>query len=446
MKKYRKVCKKGWRKKRSRLKRSFFHGSRLKKKEIIKYHLRYFIKKKYFDPELLKYCTFNKLRNKLYPKKRLELVLPDNFSFIESHEETSKFLDDLERALSYKIPYDVDVVHQYTNNIDLAASHLFDEMIINYKDYWKKKRVFIRFAGNVSRTNKSVNNFLLAFGLLKRLGIKKISSDVIDHDYMEKYEIHKFAGRSDEEHLAGNASTQLADYFDSCLKHNGFKFKSRAKEKFAGTISEIICNAEEHGGENPVLWHTLGCYNKETHQCSFAIINSGKTIAETLRNSEHNNVPQVIDDKMGFFKRIKNYFNSSDNKETILNLIALQDGISSKRPDTFKGKASTRGQGLMTLLEYIDLIGTGDGDTIIAVLSGKSKLLIDFHYPINYFEVTRNGETHTLRRIAFNEECEIFSEQDKKYAMSIDKSYPGTIFSGKFIIKEDYLDKITKKD
>lgn len=310
--------------------------------------------------------------------RKIEIL--ENLSYFENPSETSAFFDALKDGLRGPKPFNLDISHKKTKRLGLAESFLFDQLINEHKTRWATQRFNVGVKGTIS-DHKDVNNFLLSFGLLKVLGIsQKFAPKFLDPDYEIKYVTFKASGCSELSLEKGAASVALISYFDSCLRHNGFEIVARAKTDLINAMGEIIGNAEEHSGNPKSRWHVLGCYNKVTHRCEFSIVNYGRTVYENL-SDKRSMAAEVIKDiehalvsQKDMYERMKALFGDKfrfapHQEEPLWNVMALQDGISSKR--TASGAGSTRGLGLMDFLGFIDGIKT-DKTAELFLLSGRS--------------------------------------------------------------------------
>ncbi len=414
---------------KSRLKRKLYRGGKLSDGVAKKYHIKnqYYVQRRISKTEGL---------------KTLEINIPEKFCFFRDPVGTTKFFRDLRKELNKGEPRNIFISHENTKEIGLAASYLFDRLIKELKNRWQKYRISINFSGRISELKK-VNNFLLSFGLLKELniGADKFSANKVDFDYGDKYLTLKKEGSKFALADKSKASTALVDYFDNCLKHNGFEIDYSAKMNLIDRIGEIIGNAEEHCGNEEGKWFTLGCYDKDEHNCSFAIINYGNTIYENLSDEASTaaevieKVKKVIDKQKPTWEKVKGIIFQPKDEEPIWTVMALQDGISSKR--TISGPGSTRGQGIMDVLSFVELVKSPKKIAEIFLLSGHAEIIIDYKYPI----VTKLvGPTKEPRRIiAFNKENDLHQLQDDTKVIYLEDKFEGAIFSGSFKIDDKYL-------
>ena len=206
------AIRRGWNKKRSKLKARILRGASIDSEQLKKYNLYDWYKKN----KISKQQSPSSSNGFIIPRDSIEFRIPTNFSLIEDHDKSFDFLNKIDTLLNGNKPLNLTILHTNTKNIDLAASFLFDEKIRKYKEKWAKLKYRIVSSGEVSHTNRNVNNFLLSFGLLKLLNINpdQFGSNFFDKDYLDKYETHKFYGNSVETHLLSQAASGLADYFN----------------------------------------------------------------------------------------------------------------------------------------------------------------------------------------------------------------------------------------
>ena len=419
-----------YRRMRSKLKKRLRNGAQLSREVKNKYHL----------------CGKTNYYHDigLYRKKRslYNIVIPEIFSVTNAPEQTLAFLERLKKELDSIEPCDLYISHEKTDQIGLTASFLFDQIIQAYIGKCKKRGIGIRLTGTVS-DNREVNNFLLAFGLLDELKIKhhNLFPDKADNDYLSKYIVYKKPGCSINVFDAGNASSEIVDYFDKCFNENGFMIKIDPKTDLINCFGELIKNAEEHSGADITSWYVLGCYNKERHNCSFSVINSGYSFYESLNNNSStakfvlDQISEIVFSHLSFFKKWG--IEKEQYDESIWTLMALQDGISSKRTET--GTANTRGQGIMDVIEFIDQISSKEKENKLSIVSGNTLIAIDYTYKLVKKAVGNNNE---LRRVmSFNVENELTIPPDDKYVRRISTKFEGTIFSGSFIIDRSFLNQ-----
>ena len=415
---------------RSKIKKKLRRGGKITKSMLKKYHLR-------------KKAPLYRKMGISHKRKQFTINVPKKFDLSTDPDTVLNFLDDLEKRLNNDTAYDLYIDHSETESINLDASYLFDKIIKNYSKYWNRLHIKIRISGTASK-NTDVNNFLLSFGLLHELNIKKhkLFPNLADRDYTSKYITFKRDGTSLKAYSAGNASTELVKYFDNCFNENELKIKDDAKGNLADCFGEIIKNAEEHSGKSTTEWIVLGCYTKSTHSCSFSIINYGNSFYQSLAKNESTaktvleEISKVIYNHNKIITKL--LLDKVLYEQAIWTYMAIQDGISSKRSES--GKASTRGQGIIDVLEFIDQIRNKKSkNTHLNIISGNTFLNIDYEYPLMSRKRGKNQETR--RFMYLNKKGNFSNPPDLKKIILMKSFFPGVIFSGHFIIDQGYLSK-----
>jgi hypothetical protein len=415
---------------RKKLRKKYYNDGKVQKATRIKYKLHFRSNEK-----------IRRYYNKKSVLKKMEINIPTIFCFDKDPITTSSFYNNLCNAILKSKPANLWISHENTEYIGLSASFLFDQLIKDYVRKWKRIGINVGISGCVSKLSVQVNNFLLSFGLLQELGVN--ASDVknakIDNDYKSKYVTLKRTGTKNKSYQKGESCVSLVNYFDSCFNHNGLQITSEGKEKLIDMFGEIIGNAEEHCDNSYGKWYALGCYNKEEHTCGFSIINFGKTVFENLshRSSTANDVLDRIERVINSNKKLLIQMTElgRDHNEPIWNVMAIQDGISSKR--TITGRGRTRGQGIMDVITFVDSVKAENDGASLCFVSGRSAILIDFEYPIISREV---GNPPEIRRfMIFNKSGNLHNPPDTKKVIFLKDYFPGTMFSGRFRIDEKYL-------
>lgn len=424
------IRKRFYRKVRSFLKARIRRKAKIKHAKVVKYNL-------HDVKPFIKCLFYNETK---IVKKEISIEVPEIYCLASDHNAALKFIAYFEHVLSKNKAFNLYISHKNTKKLGLVASYIFDKRVRDYLKYWKNRGYEIVIRGDISDV-KDVNNFLLSFGFLADLQIlSDFDEDHVDSDYKNKFVTFKFEGSSGKGYLKGNASTELANYFKKCFNYCNLDITVEGHGMLADAFGEIIGNAEEHNKENQTTWHALGCYNKDNNYCSFAIINTGTTIYQSLSSLESTS-SDVLTEVYKFAKNNDSLFKKVSNigktgiEESLWNVFALQDGISSKR--RVEGTASTRGLGLMDVLEFIGTLKSSDDNGQVCIISGKSKIVVDYDYPIKTIEVGPNKDKR--RQIVFNESGSLYDEQDKSKVFYMDGNILGTVITGNFKINESYL-------
>jgi hypothetical protein len=433
-----------FRKIRSRLKKKLRNGAILSRKQLSTYHIS---RKKHaalsfhYDLETIK-------KEKIEANvPRYNISIPEVLCVIKEPISTLKFLDKIKNDLSSNLYRNIFIDHSNTKIIGLAASHLFDDIIASHAFLIRQLNLKFYLSGQTSQV-REINNFLLAAGFFRIIDLPleqiKIAADLA---YSSKYPATALLGNKNFPHRKGIAATGLTDYFDKCLKFSNKQITITGRARLIEAFGELIGNAEEHISE-PNNWHVLGCYQKDTGYMQFAIINNGESIYQTL-SSEQSTAKDVIEKIQGILESQKNKLTDAltglfkpklNWEDTIWNVMALQEGVSSKRfEDSIETR--TRGQGLMDFLEFIIQASAASKDRSISILSGYSYIYIDFEkYKISKAAIINslNGETEIRRKICFNETNDLKMPQDEEYVFPLPCAFEGTIITGSFKLTDNF--------
>ncbi len=369
------------------------------------------------------------------------IQIPRVFCLDDAPEETLLFLEELARNLRSTPTRNFHISHKKTEKVGLGASYLFDKIVLDAVASWRRLRLPFALGGTISKV-KSVNNFLLAFGWFRQIGLDTVGMANVDHDYERRFVSFLRPGSSIDPYDKGLATYELVGYFDSCLKHNGRQLTPQGRRRLLDAIGELICNAEQHAGVTPAHWVALGCYSKELNECRFSILNKGQTITQSLWSEDstarsaltyivETQKPEFRDRLMEWIRTRKHesYFN-----EATWTVFALQEGVSSKRTD--EGSGETRGKGFMDVIEFIEQVSDAVRERTVTILSGNAQVKIDYEYPVFW---TKLPEGADVRRIAFNEAKDLLAPHDNRKVRILNNFHGGTVISGAFRFRSDYL-------
>lgn len=227
------------------------------------------------------------------------------------------------------------------------------------------------------------------------------------------------------------AATVLVDYFSKVLKKHGYELGEEGRPHFARLITEVIANAEEHGGH----WYARGFSHPSRGQddeCHIVIFNFGPTIYESLSHestakSMRDDVTRLVQAHMK-----KGFFKLSWNEECLWTLYALQQGVS-----RYKGepKGRTRGNGTIEMIEAFSALASTPQK--MCIVSGSAYILFDGKYTL---KEKRVGFFDTPRKfIAFNDQNDLESAPNPDYVYKLKGFFPGTIISLRFPLNDEHL-------
>lgn len=434
--------KRSFRKIRQRLKKELRQGAKFNQESLSYYNLD---QEKHSKPiEVFDKKAFirGKIDEELPP---FTIKVPKTLCFLKASKETNEYLDALRASIDKNKPRNIFVDHTETEHIGLAASWIFDSIVKDAKSYARNNNKKFYLKGSVN-TNKSVNNFLLAFGFLKEMKINPLQiAEYCDLDYFEKYKLFKFKGNKTEKWRKSNAATELTSYLNTCLKHCGKQLTDHGFTELINSFGEIIGNAEEHVPNN-IDWHVAACFEKRTNYLNFSIISYEISIYESLSSPDSTakevleEIQNIISSHKPFFSKVKEISQKKKWEETVWNVMALQEGISSKRYENDEEK-NTRGQGLMDFIQFITEVRSKSEDASLCLISGNSCIQFDLDkYPMKIKDI--DGEKR--RVITFNAEDRLDMPHDKNYVYPLDKKFNGTIISGRLKLSDSFKEAYEK--
>jgi len=94
---------------------------------------------------------------------------------------------------------------------------------------------------------------------------------------------------------------------------------------------------------------------------------------------------------------------------------------------------------MMDIIKLITALKNDDDEeAVISIISGRTRILVNNKYEI---KVDKINEMTEIRTISFNSENSLDNLPDRENVMMINEAFKGTIITGKFNIKADYLRK-----
>lgn len=316
---------------------------------------------------------------------------------------------------------------------DLGANSLLDILIeeASYKATRTGRR--IRWSGAYPR-DPSLRRFVKSMGVIKKLQVSHEYPHPEEADKVNTYDArcknYVRATRLSEVDKKNRVTTQFADHINSCLKRVNRKLTQSAQSYLCKYVSEILDNAEEHA--NMFDWTIQGYLDthKKDWEIEIVILNFGRTIAESLEALEpthycRKKIQPYLDahQKHGFF----NF--GGWNRKSLLTLIALQGGVSSKN----ESDSLIRGIGTVELITFFQIMcehlkkeANNALPAKMTLISGETEIIFD-----NLYKMIKNKDDISV--IAFNSENDLYKPPDPTYVKEIKgASFPGTVLSIKF--------------
>lgn len=361
------------------------------------------------------------------------IVIPKVFSLIENPEESLRVIDKIRIAAAQKRIHHIYIDHQNCDELGLCASSVMDVLLLKArKRRLKGNKLYI--SGKLPR-DQSVSVMLRASGIPHQLGLVESVLPEEQEELVKRCELTSGrASRVEKAKERNAAAMSLKHYFNDCLDSLGYRLTLEGANFLYKLLTEVIGNAEEHGGP----WHTIGHWQrgewgdqKKYGECHVVIFNFGTTIYESLVLQETSprlkaNLRRLSEmhEKSGWFGLGKRW-----NEETLWTLYALQERVTRyfDRPGM-----EDRGVGTINMIEFFNkLAKTGK----MCILSGHSYILYDGTYTLG--PLKRGSET--LQVIAFNKSNSLEEPPDSKYVFSLPIEFPGTVVSIRLTLDKEYL-------
>jgi hypothetical protein len=378
---------------------------------------------------------------RLLERQIRRIKIPKVFSIIDEPETALETLDLIRRVASDRSTRLVEFDHSDCESIGLCASTAMDVILLDAERRRPKSNP-LSFGGRFSKT-PAVNLMLKASGILRHLGLRESILPPEEEALISRCELHRGkANRIETGKERDRAATSLTDYFDKCLSRVGHELTGEGKKFVSSLLTEIIGNAEEHGGPWSTIghWQFIGTPEERFGECHIVILDYGNTIYESL---DQHNESELLREKLrslsdlhrkqGFFS----FGRAAWDEETLWTLYALQERVS-RYSDTPRGR--DRGNGTISIIEFFHRLSGGTGRMCIA--SGRALILFDGKY---HLRPTPHGN-EMLKIIAFNADNDLGKPPDKDYVHGLDTPFPGTIVSIRLTLDEKYLSKVAAEN
>jgi len=364
------------------------------------------------------------------------MSLPEVFSLLDDPESTIQFLDDLVTYSSAESIRHITFGAKHCKNIGLDALVTMSVLVLRAERRRKNQNTL-----TISGTwpdDLPIQIMFKASGIPHHLGLPEAQLTPEQEKLVHRCELYKGTAVKLRIALArqrNEATEQLRKYFDRCLNTVGFALTREGKTRLDKLISEVIGNAEEHGGP----WNTIGHWQlgesgegKRYGVCHIAMFNFGNSIYESFLTEEAS--PTIVEQlrslsdahtNRGWFELLKGTW----DEETLWTLYALQERVS-----RFTGLPGneTRGNGTRDIVQFF--LELGNPGTM-CIVSGHAYILFDGAY--GFKEVERGNER--LNVITFNKSGDFEDPPERKYVRRLPRAFPGTMVSIRLTLDERYL-------
>jgi hypothetical protein len=355
---------------------------------------------------------------------------PKVFSIIEDPVGAVSLVLQFAKNIQHDRVRSVKVDQSKLEEYDLAANALLDIVASEAVRERRNRRRRLQMTG-IYPQNAAVKRFIRSMGIVKHLNIShEIAKDgeIANIRLFDRRNKHYYV-RQDPTKPDAKARTieGFVNHFNSCLSDHKRALTPESRATLGAYIGEILGNAEDHPGF--VDWTIQGYLDNslEMPLCEIAIINFGKSIAETLHELPKGHYTRKMIDPYIILHSGRNFFRKEWRVADLLTLIALQGHVSSKNST----KADSRGQGTGDLIDFFQRVhrecaGKGGMNAKMAILSGGTYVLFDGTY------LMRESQDRG-RVIAFNAQNDLHSPPDPKYVRSLGSvHFPGTVISIRF--------------
>src|SRR5438270_1497199 len=242
------------------------------------------------QPRFLLLGNWARVRGANAASGRVDLRIPEVFSFIDSPNGALATLNELHGAISNPRVDEIYIDHTSCKQLDLCASIVMDTMLLRAKRQWSWRNRKVALHGMTSGS-PNVNYMLNASGLLKQLGLSEkfpidIQSKILTCDLLNG-RASRQPSRSSQQEIA---ASRLRHYINGCLMTEGFRLNDEGSSKILNLLAEVLDNAEQHARTDG-RWHIIGYFSRmeseaEGGVCNIVIFNFGGPLYTSLRDTE----------------------------------------------------------------------------------------------------------------------------------------------------------------
>ena len=327
------------------------------------------------------------------------IKIPHTFSILDDPVTAIGVLEDLRRACSLSSTKEIHLDHSACTRLGLCASVVMDVLLL---------RAMNRRKGNTLNLSGTLSNEPSVAMMIKATGILLPQHQTSGSGSSEACRgVDPAVGTPlrhpccrERSRKCDIAATRLTDYFNDCLRTHGFELAQEGLRDLSGLVTEVIGNAEEHGGH----WYTIGFYRQQkgtsgSGECHIVIFNFGQSIYETSYSDGtsadlQSRIRALADRhrKRGFFGLLPGRW----SEEALWTLYALQEGVSRF---SFTPRGRDRGNGTIDMISFF--LSLAARPAKMCLLSGRAYILFDGKFaPCE----RRTAVSERRRVIAFNKE------------------------------------------
>lgn len=351
--------------------------------------------------------------------------LPEIFSITSNPKETLQKLYEIASLFFREEDLNISILCEQTKNMDLSALIILDTIIVKGRKYISNLGFKCQINGDFPSDANTKELFIFS-GLPKHLDLLRGISP--------RVEILDPFSTIDDTNLETH---RIIDYYNNCLKRNGYQLNNKGRVYFHKLINEIVDNARIHNGYKG-KFYCGGFYSHNIKKGQLSIISFGNTMYESLSSeSTSENIKAKIKE---YINDQKKFYDLNYNEEMSWTVFALQYKISrlnsKETPD--------RGTGTIQFIEtFMDMGQTmTDNKPVMSLVSGNTHILFDGTYTLK--EKVINNER--VKVIAFNKNNNLKDKPDKSYVKDLNIKFPGVIINVEFFVDPAYLDRFKEDD
>ena len=398
---------------------------------------------KYLISDSSSLFSIDKLR-KIKPNLHGTFVVPEDFSILDSPQESYRFIQEITASLIFRSNTIVTIDYSRCTKLELSTQVLLDIILKEAIEYYNIiKQVNIKYSkvkqiNGTNFNNEDIKKLLFSVGSHAiHIQNKREYSDIISYELC----VHDREKNSDPVKIIEQKdvdTTRLVDYVVACLKRINKKLTPEKIEDLCIVISEMLINAEEHSSTK--YRYSIGYFHEKIengkHYGVFrlTILNFGKTIYQKFIDPMCPNFEVVK--KM---KRLsenylakKYFFEKGFEEESLWTLYSLQEGVTSVAPEKYKKRGNGSIQFIESFFNFKDEDEHFQESSKMTILSGNTSIVFDGKYKI--FEKHVNGET--FKYMTFNKSKDIEEKPDNKYVKFVDDYFPGTLISTQILFND----------
>lgn len=393
-----------------------------KKSELIR-TLRQFLIKKSF-PVKRKLERLRRSHSDKSLSKGNEVKIPKEFSFSTNPDQTIVALRKVASSIVRDKSHTIVIDFGQCQEMDLAACCILSSILMGSEKYFEKKGMNLLAKGINLQTD--VGQMVVISGLIKHLDLegqgeeeRKIEETKILMPLLTK--------KTSKKDPVG----EIIRYLEKCFNAEGFQLTEHGNQMMGDIVGEVFSNIGDHN-EGFKEWYAIGhaIPTEEHTMVHLAIMNYGVSFYESFQQGNTENFAKKQVECL-FEKQRTKY--PSLSEELYITLLCLQKNISRCR----EGKRSTRGQGLIELLDNLMKIGEYNKKNRVSIMSITT----------GHISVIFDGEEIVDRkeRVYLGKKLDYLKSKEK-YFKELKNAFPGAVISMKFALNRNYIKGVIEEN